>query len=42
MFLILEFYSPVTGIISIPPSALESSVDEQAPPLPAAQQPAAR
>ncbi len=27
MFLILEFYSPVTGIVRIPPSALESALE---------------
>jgi FtsH-binding integral membrane protein len=42
MFLILEFYSPVTGIISIPPSALESAVDAQVAPRIDAQPPAAR
>jgi hypothetical protein len=42
MLLILEFYSPVTGIISIPPSALESAVDVRAEPLPDDQPAAAR
>ncbi len=42
LFLILEFYSPVTGIISIPPSTLESSVEVQAAPLVATEPPAAR
>lgn len=42
MLLILEFYSPVTGIISIPPSALESAVDLRAEPLPDVQPPAPR
>jgi hypothetical protein len=32
MFLILEFYSPVTGIVRIPPSTMESALEFQAAP----------